>query len=391
MTIDFSEIPQANKGGGQQDHFELFGRDFLKTIGYKILRHPDRGADGKKDLIVSETRIGVGGETTINWLVSCKHYAHSGKSVTDTDEQDIIDRVNAHNCQGFMGLYSTLPSSSLSNKLFGYNDKIHHIIYDFARIEEKILSNKQNEQLFLRYFPKSFDKYCQQKKNAQNSYESEEDKTFTTSMTEEDFLRINKTAIIIIEIEKIKEKYWEADWDRRNEIIKRLNKYADHSNVRLAEDIFLFFSDIASMTRSRMTYNSANSLYWNVLNFFPGLHNEKDLKGRIQIAKDCIHLGQNIAYDAFIHLRNLAIAMLGLTTIKFIYRSAKQSKIEELIIKVNSTYDELEDTLRRPERNDLGNAQELAKIFRADLDEWDLGFPTLPNNLQTIVDMDEKK
>ncbi len=159
MIIDFKEIPQANTGGGFQDTFELFSRDFLEDLGFEILQHPDRGADGKKDLIVGETRNGVGGKTTLRWLVSCKHYAHSGKSVSDTDEPDITDRVAAHKCHGFIGVYSTLPATSLGGKLNGYSDKIEHQIYDKERIEKHLLNHPLGIKLARRYFPLSIEKY----------------------------------------------------------------------------------------------------------------------------------------------------------------------------------------------------------------------------------------
>ena len=86
MILDFTEIPQANKGGGLQDTFELFTRDFLQLLGYRIIESPDRGADGKRDLIVDEILSGINSEVTLRWLVSCKHYASSGSSVSDSDE-----------------------------------------------------------------------------------------------------------------------------------------------------------------------------------------------------------------------------------------------------------------------------------------------------------------
>jgi len=72
MILDFKEIPQANKGDGRQDTFELFSRDFFEILGYEIIQHPDRGADGKKDLIICESRVGISGVSQIKWLVSCK-------------------------------------------------------------------------------------------------------------------------------------------------------------------------------------------------------------------------------------------------------------------------------------------------------------------------------
>src|SRR3954470_4102261 len=95
--LDFKDIPQANVAIGEQDTFELFAREFLELRGYQVLSGPDRGIDRGRDLIVRETRVGVGGETHVLWLVSCKHKAHSGQSVGLPDEHDIVDRVKSHN------------------------------------------------------------------------------------------------------------------------------------------------------------------------------------------------------------------------------------------------------------------------------------------------------
>jgi len=159
MILDFKEIPEANTGSGFQDTFELFSRDFLEDLGFEIIQHPDRGPDGKKDLIVGEVRKGLGGSTSIRWMVSCKHYAHSGKSVSDTDELDIIDRVYKHKCQGFMGVYSTIPATSLNTKLNENKDKIEYQVYDRERIEKLLLVDTKGINLARRYFPISIERY----------------------------------------------------------------------------------------------------------------------------------------------------------------------------------------------------------------------------------------
>jgi hypothetical protein len=155
MLIDFKEIPKANTGNGDQDTFELFARDFLKIIGYTVIEEPARGADGGKDLIVLEKRVGVGGESYVRWLVSCKHFAHNhkgkiGKSVTPNDEQNISDRVKSKNCDGFIGFYSTIPSEGLMNILKGLSPKIGHQVFDWNKIESLIVGFPDREQIFLR-------------------------------------------------------------------------------------------------------------------------------------------------------------------------------------------------------------------------------------------------
>lgn len=162
MILDFKEIPKANTGSGHQDTFELFARDFLKNVGYEIVNNPSRGADGGIDLKIKENRVGVSNQKTeIYWLVSCKHYAHSGVSINSTIEQDIHDRVISNKCDAFMGFYSTIPSQALLNKLKGLSAKIQYLTYDSARIENEIVGYNSMEPIFKRYFPNSFKKWKQ--------------------------------------------------------------------------------------------------------------------------------------------------------------------------------------------------------------------------------------
>jgi hypothetical protein len=157
--LDFKEIPEAHISSGNQDMFELFGRDFLEYLGYRIQVDPGRGADGGKDIIVKEVRSGIGGETNVNWLVSCKHKAHSGSSVTPRDESNIRDRIEANNCDGFIGLYSTLPSSGLNELLNNMKNKIEVQIFDHEKIESRLLHSSNGIELSKRYFPQSIKRW----------------------------------------------------------------------------------------------------------------------------------------------------------------------------------------------------------------------------------------
>jgi hypothetical protein len=95
----------------------MFASEFLELTGYRITSGPDRGADQGRDLVAEETRFGIGGTTTIRWLVSCKHHAHSGKAVGVDDELNILERVRAHDCTGFIGFYSTIATAGLTARL----------------------------------------------------------------------------------------------------------------------------------------------------------------------------------------------------------------------------------------------------------------------------------
>ena len=150
-VLDFKEIPEAHLAGGKQDSFELFARDFLDHIGYKILAGPDRGADGGKDILVEEIRTGVGGQTTIRWLVSCKHKVFSGKSVTPDDDSNISDRLASNDCKGFIGFYSTVPSAGLAKIV--HDSKWDSQIFDHEKIERQLLHSSRGIELADRYFP----------------------------------------------------------------------------------------------------------------------------------------------------------------------------------------------------------------------------------------------
>lgn len=159
--IDFCEIPEAHIASGNQDTFELFARDFLiEALGFKIMSEPSRGADGGKDILAKEIQYGTLSDNSVVWLISCKHMAHSGKSVTPSDETNILDRITQFSADGFMGFYSTLPSGGLNERLDTYRSKYRIQIFDKERIEYYILKNKRYD-LLKRYFPLSYQKWIE--------------------------------------------------------------------------------------------------------------------------------------------------------------------------------------------------------------------------------------
>jgi len=154
-SLDFMEIPRADEATGRQDAFELFARETLQALGFAIVLDPSRGADGGKDLVVGEQRVGPLSETRIKWLVSCKHFAHSGRSVTPGDELNVVERVKAAGCDGFLGFYSTLPSTGLQN-LVGGQPGIEVCLLDHESIERRLLGSVKGHDVVKRYFPASY-------------------------------------------------------------------------------------------------------------------------------------------------------------------------------------------------------------------------------------------
>lgn len=149
--IDFTEIEKSG------EIWELFARDFFSELGFIIESSPNRGADGGKDLIIKEIIRGQFSNHEIRWLVSCKHYAHSGNSINETIECNIIDRLTKHNCNGFIAFYSTIPSSGLHDALDSYKQKYNIKIFDHKVIESYLINMGLNK-LLMRYFPDGYKK-----------------------------------------------------------------------------------------------------------------------------------------------------------------------------------------------------------------------------------------
>ncbi len=159
-AIDFKEIPTA-QCGPSRDEFELFAEEFLLQEGFRIIEGVDRGADNGRDLIVEEIRTGPGGDSVIRWLVSCKHKAHGGGSVTPSDESNIRDRIDMHKCTGFIAFYSAVPSSGLAANLKALKSRYEVLTYGPAQIEPKLLDRPDFRKLAARYFPTSFNAWIQ--------------------------------------------------------------------------------------------------------------------------------------------------------------------------------------------------------------------------------------
>jgi hypothetical protein len=150
--IDFKEISYDT------DDWELFARDLLSEIGFTIESPPDRGPDQGKDMLALETVTGRLHHYTFRWLVSCKHFATSGKAVNETkDEPNILERMRAFQADGFLGFYSTLASAGLNGRLRelrNRGDIRDYQIFDHKRIEDYLM-RLGFSRIFTRYFPNS--------------------------------------------------------------------------------------------------------------------------------------------------------------------------------------------------------------------------------------------
>lgn len=205
-------------------------------------------------------------------------------------------------------------------------------------------------------------------------------------LSEEDFFRITKTACIIIELEKIKEKFYNIGWDKRDKVLAQLLKYSSHTTVRLFEEILFFLSSIVSITRSGMNSDIAYTIELLIFHYFPYFEKGKEGKEYEDIVFQCINIGDNLFYDSAIYLNDFKVGVKGLQILKWMYWKGKRKGLENIMNKVRESYKDLEFALNRPERDDLETAKEILEVFREDLDNSGLEYPIkIPMHLLKLI------
>jgi hypothetical protein len=132
-VFDFSELPVDGI------RFEQLIRELLLKSGFEV-HWTGVGPDNRRDLVLTERAIGPFSQFERRWLVSCKHFANSGKSVGMEAVSSIIDDCAAVNAEGFLLVCSTHPSSSVVNRLqeLRSSGRLATAIWDAIEIEKRL-------------------------------------------------------------------------------------------------------------------------------------------------------------------------------------------------------------------------------------------------------------
>jgi len=120
VPIDFTAI----KSG---EDFELLCEDLLQAMGFTIEAKVARGPDLGKDIIAVWTVPDPAGFSEAHrYLVECKHYAQSGKSVKEADIGSPIQCMGTHNCDRYILITSTVPAEKTRNELASMSNTVPH-------------------------------------------------------------------------------------------------------------------------------------------------------------------------------------------------------------------------------------------------------------------------
>jgi formylglycine-generating enzyme required for sulfatase activity len=110
MHIDLTQV--------DPEEFELLCEDLLHAMGFFIGAKVSRGPDLGRDIIAVQTTTDlVGFSETHRYLIECKHYAKSGRSVREKDIGSPIARMGTHDCDRYILITSTVPSEQARKQL----------------------------------------------------------------------------------------------------------------------------------------------------------------------------------------------------------------------------------------------------------------------------------
>jgi len=120
MPIDFTQIETG-------EDFELLCEDLLRAMGFTIEAKPARGPDLGKDIIATKTvPDDAGFDDTHRYLIECKHYAKSDRSVREPDIGSPIARMGAHNCDRYILATTTVAAEKTRVQIASITNTVPH-------------------------------------------------------------------------------------------------------------------------------------------------------------------------------------------------------------------------------------------------------------------------
>jgi len=148
IKLDFADFPEDGS------EFECMVQELLQTMGLHAERvglGPDHGADIIAEEVIFD-RLGT--KQVRRYVVQCKHFAHSGKSVGRSNVSDIRDTIEHHEANGYVLVTSTDVTASLKQRfqqIRATQPSWSIQIWDRTTLEQRLSTHPV---LIAKYFPK---------------------------------------------------------------------------------------------------------------------------------------------------------------------------------------------------------------------------------------------
>lgn len=213
------------------------------------------------------------------------------------------------------------------------------------------------------------------------------------NLSEENLLKAALNANIIIELIKIKDEYFNADWQARKKILDKIGIYAEQTTPRITYEVYELILHVISQARRGMQSEIALSIFWLVTSYYIRFNNKEDQEQLDIINNQIIRMGKELIYEGAIYLNNLTIVSWGCNLLKIVYHNARHERIskdtaihDRFIEKVLSTYEYFKNELTGRTESNFQNALEILAIFEEDLNSWGVSMPPFPNHLSKKMD-----
>lgn len=154
--LDFKELSLSRSDSPPGEDLEGLVRELGKRLGLDPT-WSGRGADQGRDLIFVEYRKGPLSSRSLRWLLSCKDFARSGRSVSEADVGSVSDKVAQHGADGFLLATSTTASTALKSMLDGLNAKgeIEVCVWDRHELENLLIQDAHRD-IVKQYLPEGY-------------------------------------------------------------------------------------------------------------------------------------------------------------------------------------------------------------------------------------------
>ena len=194
----------------------------------------------------------------------------------------------------------------------------------------------------------------------------------------DDLLKAAKSAVILVELEKIKYRYYHSEFHRRDVILEELRIYKPILTDISTIEIYNFLSEVSDSIYYKTSEDFGLKIFTLVTYFFPD-----DTEVSEYIYNQSIMIGGRLLSSGIFTFEDFKIGVYGLSIWKWVYLNAKRSANKTLISKVHSEYEKFKGFFYEDDFK-VSNYEgkfKIIEIFEEDLKEEGLTFPNIPDDL----------